>query len=311
MVYFYYIVKYREWKYLEYEIGDILKSFREYKSMTIEELADGICTVEELASFEKEKAYPTIDVLYKLGNRLNLELSYFFDVASKSTINYTPAVMDIIEKYRRERQYHAINFIIQKEKENPVFCKGHLRQYLMWHEGICKFYIENDLQGAIDILTEAISITNSTRQNLTERETEILYSIAVLYFESKEYQSAFPLFLEALTNLDKLPHILDCKVKIKVLYGLSQVFTVLGQYSDSIIYCQKGINICINEVSLYCLSELYYQVGENYIKLGEIEKGKEFLEKCLFLLKLENKHKLIEIAEKEIEYLLANVNINN
>lgn len=291
---------------MEYEIGDILKSFREYKSMTIEELADGICTVEELASFEKEKAYPTIDVLYKLGNRLNLELSYFFDVASKTMTNYSTAVIEIIEKYRRERQYHAIDFIIQKEKENPIFSKGHLKQYLVWHEGICKYYIDHNLPDAIDTLNEAILITNPKRQNLTERETEILYSIAVLYLENKDYNSAFPLFLEALTNLDKLPHILDCKVKIKVLFGLSQVFTELGQYQDSITYCQKGIKLCINEVSLYCLSELHYQIGENYIKLGEVEKGKEYLDICIFLLKMENKHKLIEIMDKEIERLLAN-----
>lgn len=290
---------------MEYEIGDILKSFREYKGMTIEELADGICTTEELISFEKEKTYPTIDVLYKLGNKLNLELSYFFDVASKSTINYSTAVVDIIEKYRRERHYHAINFIIQKEKDNPMFSKGHLKQYLIWHEGICKFYIEKDLSSAIEMLYEAISITNPRRDNLTERETEILYSIAVLYFESKDFQSAFPIYLEALTNLDKLPHILDCKVKIKVLFGLSQVFTELGQYDESIKYCLKGINLCINEVSLFCFNEFHYQIGENYIKLGEVEKGKEYFEKCLFLLSLENKHKFKEIIEQEIERLLA------
>ncbi|MFB6469120.1 hypothetical protein ACE38V_20520 [Cytobacillus sp. Hz8] len=289
---------------LEYEIGDILKSFREYKGMTIEELADGICTTEELISFEKEKTYPTIEQLHNLGNKLNIELSYFFDVASKSTINYSTAVIHLIEKYKVERNYHIINNIIQKETKNPLFCKGYLKQYLMWHEGICTFYIQNDLNKAIEILNNAIVITNPRKYNLNERETEILNSIAVLYLESKDYQSAFPIFLEALTNLDKLPHILNSKVKIRVLFGLSQVFTELGHYNESITNCQKGINICINEGILYGLNEFHYQIGENYIKLGEIDKGKEHIEKCLFLLKLENKPRLMEIIEHEAERLL-------
>ncbi|WP_075983008.1 helix-turn-helix domain-containing protein [Bacillus massilinigeriensis] len=290
---------------MEYEIGDILKSFREYKSMTIEELADGICTVEELASFEKEKAYPTIEQLHKLGIKLNIELSYFFEVASKSTINYSTAVTQIIEKYKRERNYHAIYHIVQKEKLNPIFNIGYLKQYLLWHEGISTFYIESDLKKAISFLYEAIKITNPSKHNLNERETEILNSIAILLFESRDYKSAFPIFLEALTNLDQLPHILNPKVKIRVLFGLSQVFTQLGQYNESLIYCQQGINLCINEESLYCLNEFYYQTGENLIKLGEIEKGKASFEKCLFLLKLENKTKIISLIEKEMDKLLS------
>ena len=289
-----------------YLIGDILKSFREYKKLSISELSEGICTDDELISFEKDKAYPRLDTVYKLAARLNIDVSYFFNVVSETKITYSSAVIQLIEKYKRERNYHAIYNIVQQETGNPLFSPPILAQYIKWHEGICVFYIEKDLEKAESILNEAISITNPNRINLTERETEILNSIAILYYENNNFQSALPIYLEAQTNLDKLPHILNSKVRIRVLFGLSQVFTELGHYEESLKYCQKGIDLCINEESLYCFNEFYYQMGENYIRLGEIDRGKKYLDECLHLLKLENKKRLLEIMEKEVEKLLLN-----
>lgn len=291
---------------VNYLIGDILKSFREYKKLSISELSDGICTEDELISFEKDKAYPRLDTVYKLADRLNMDVSYFFNVVSETRINYSTAVIQLIEKYKRERNYHAIDNIVHQEMGNPLFSPPLLAQYIKWHEGICVFYIEKDLIKAESILNEAISITNPNRINLTERETEILNSIAILYYENSDFHSALPIYLEAQTNLDKLPHILNSKVKIRVLFGLSQVFTKLGDYEESIKYCRKGIDLCINEESLYCFNEFHYQMGDNYIKLGENESGKKYLDECLHLLKLENKTRLLEIMEKEVEKLSIN-----
>ena len=289
---------------MDYLIGDILKSFREFKNFSIAELADGICTEDELISFEKDKVYPRLDTIYKLAARLNMDVSYFFNVVSETTINYSTAVMLLIEKYKRERDYHAVYNIIKQEMENPLFGTPVLTQYLKWHEGICIFYIHKDLEQAIIQLNEAISITNPYKISLTERETEILNSIGILYYENQDFKSALSSYLEALISLDKLPHILNSKVKIKVLFGLSQVFTELGRFEESLIYCQKGIDLCINEESLYCFNEFHYQMGENYVKLGQIEKGKEYFEECLHLLKIEQKTKLLEIIEKEIDKVL-------
>ena len=87
---------------VNYLIGDILKSFREYKKISISELSDGICSEDELISFEKDKAYPRLDTVYKLADRLNVDVSYFFNVVSETRINYSTAVIQLIEKYKRE-----------------------------------------------------------------------------------------------------------------------------------------------------------------------------------------------------------------
>ncbi|MBS4190139.1 helix-turn-helix transcriptional regulator [Bacillus sp. FJAT-49705] len=287
-----------------YLFGEMLQSFRQFKNLTVKELAEGICTEEELISFEKERSYPTLDVLFKIAIKLEVELTHFLDIASKSTVSYPNAVIQIIEKYKRERNYEAINTIVQQEQRNPLFNQKPLKQYLMWHEGICCHHLDKNSDKAFDILSKAIALTNPRRVSLSEREIEILTSIGLIFYETQNYRSAITIFMEALSNIENLPSILNMKGKLRILFGLSQALTDIGEYEESLTYCHKGLNLCINEELLYLLNEFHYQIGENYVKMGEIEKGKEYLEECLHLLKLERKTKIFNIIEEEIDKLL-------
>lgn len=285
----------------EYLIGDSLQSFRQYKGLSVKELAEGICTEEELISFEREKSYPNLVTLNQLANKMNIDLTYFFNIASKSSINYSTAVMQIINKHKRNWNYQAIHEIVQKELENPIFQPVMLKQFLVWHQGICVFYLENNFDKAIQLLHGALDLTNEKRVNLSEREVEILTSIAILYKDMNHYTEAISMFKKGLNDLEKLPHILESRGKVRILFGLSQALTEIGEYQESLVYCQKGIDICIHEEIQYLFANLHYQSGENYIKLGNKEKGKEFLQKAIYILQLQKNDKFIQIIETEME----------
>jgi transcriptional regulator with XRE-family HTH domain len=291
----------------EYTFGEVLKSFREYKEMSLKELADNICTVEELISFEKGSVYPTLDTCFQLAMKLNVELTYILEIISKTNINYPIKIMKIIDRYKRERNYEAVYNIVRIEQKNPLFSQLQLKQYLLWHLGICTFYVEKDFDKAIELLYQAIELTNPSKKNLYENEIEILTSIALLFYDTQEYQVAMTIFMEVLADLDKLPNLCNSLIKLKILFGLSQSLTELGEYQQSISYCEKGIELCTSEEKLFLLLEFHYQLGENYAKLGECTKANDNFNKCLFLLKLERKEKLYEIIEKEIAKQLQNM----
>ncbi|URM33393.1 helix-turn-helix transcriptional regulator [Cytobacillus firmus] len=288
----------------EYLIGDSLKSFRQYKNISVKELADGICSEDELLSYEREKSYPSLETLNQLANKLNIDLTYFFNIASKSSINYSTAVMQIINKYKRKWNYQAIYEIVQKELNNPIFQPAMLKQFLVWHQGISVFYLEKDFEKAINILHGALDLTNEKRENLTEREVEILTSIAILYKDTGRYEEAINLFKKALGDMEKLPHILESRGKVRVLFGLSQALTEMGDFEESLYYCEKGIEICIHEEIMYLFANLHYQSGENLIKLGQKEKGQEYILKSIYILRLQQNENFIQIVEKEMEKLL-------
>ncbi|MEH7441382.1 hypothetical protein V7201_03515 [Bacillus sp. JJ1122] len=287
-----------------YSFGEILKSLRVYKGFTMARLADGICSEEEMVQFEKEEKYPTIDQLYKIALKLNVDLNHFFDIASSDTYNNAHAVMQLINKYKRERDYAAINEILKKEKDNPLFKHTSFRQFLMWHEGICTNYLEEDKEKSVAILYEALNLTNPEKMNMTEREIEILTSIAIVEKDNGNLGRAIEVFQEALNNLTELPQVLDSSIWLKILYGLAQALSKLEKYEESLIYCSKGIDNCIYEENMYLFGEFHYQTGMNFIKLGKLPEGKEYLEKAITIFRLQQNEKFASLVITEMEKLL-------
>ncbi|MEW8972424.1 MAG: hypothetical protein AB2411_17490, partial [Mesobacillus sp.] len=204
-----------------YNFGKILRSTRVFKGLTETQLAEGICTEEDIIQFEKEEKYPTIDQLSKMASKLEVEFNHFFDIASTDTYNYAIGVTELIKKYKRERDYAAINEIIQKEQDNPLFKHTSFNQFLVWHQGICSYYLEGDRQKSIDLLSKALDMTHKEEAAMTEREIEILTSMAIIEKDSGNLDKAVELFHEALNQLTELPQVQDSRIWLRILYGLA------------------------------------------------------------------------------------------
>ncbi|WP_210365751.1 hypothetical protein [Bacillus sp. REN3] len=287
-----------------YSFGEILESLRIYKGLSLAELAEGICSRQDMIQFEKEEKYPTIDQLYKIAMKLEAGLDHFFDFDSTGTFNHAIAVMELIKKYKRERDYQAIHEIIQKEKGNPLFKHTSLKQFLTWHEGICTYYLDGDRDRSVRLLNEALDMTNSERKELDEREIEILTSLAIIEKDSGNLEASVGIFKRALNDLTVLAQVQDSKIWLRILYGLAQALSNLEEYEESLIYCSKGIDNCIYEENMYLFGELHYQTGMNYIKLGKLMAGKEFLERAVNIFNLQQNEKFARLVAIEMEKLL-------
>jgi tetratricopeptide (TPR) repeat protein len=287
-----------------YNFGEILRSSRVFKGLTEAQLAEGICSEVEIIQFEKEEKYPTIDQLFKMASKLKVELNHFFDIASTDTYNYAIAVTELIKKYKRERDYAAIHEIVQKEQDNPLFKHTSFNQFLVWHQGICTYYLEGDRQKSISQLAQALEMTHQEQAGMSEREIEILTSMAIIEKDSGNLDKAVELFQNALNELTGLPQVLDSRIWLRILYGLAQALSKIERYEESLIYCSKGIDNCIYEENMYLFGELYYQTGMNYIKLGKENKGKEYLEKAIMIFKLQQNEKFASLVMDEMGKLL-------
>ncbi|MBY0124113.1 helix-turn-helix domain-containing protein [Bacillus sp. S/N-304-OC-R1] len=288
--------------------GEVLHSLRTYKKLKIEELADGICSAEDIELFEKDHKYPTLEQFSKLADKLNVDVNYLFDFTTSSRFNYSVTVSNLINDYKKKRDYRAIYEIIQKEKANPLFHKTPNQQYLLWHEGICVYYIENNKELAIQLLEKAIKLTNTNFTNLTEREIDILSSIAIIEKDAQNFDTALSLFSEAINHLSAIPYKHDPKIEIKVFYSYAQLLTKVGRYHESLRYCLEGIQICISKDLNYQFADFHYQAGENYIRLGELEKGNEYMEKAITIFNIQGNSKFAQLVKTEYRKLLADSN---
>lgn len=288
-------------------IGDILQSLRIYKGINKVELAEEICSIEELDLIERNMQAPTIDQLFKFANKLNIQLSDLFNFATADTVSYVSAVNGLIERYKRDRNYRAINEIVQREKENPLFNFPSGKQYLLWHEAICLYYLSESekeaMETSVNMLYKAIEITNPSRKGLTEREIEIKMSIALIEKDEKNFEKAIIILKEVLEDIDHLPTLTEPRVRLRALFGLSQSLSRLGLYQESLVYSEKGIDQCINDEVLYLLGEFFYQSGINNIQIGDVHSATKFLTKSLQLFNIQENKNLGNVVEDLLEKL--------
>ncbi|MBS4219848.1 helix-turn-helix domain-containing protein [Bacillus sp. FJAT-49711] len=288
-------------------IGEILQSLRINKGLAIEELAEDICSVEELDLMEKNKQVPTIDQLFRLANKLNVKLSDFFDFTSADSASYVSAVSGLINKYKRERNYKAINEIVQREKNNPLFNFPSSQQFLLWNEAICLYYLaekdSRDNETSISMLNEALDMTNPTRKGLSEREIEIKMSIAIIEKDHMNFEKAISILKEILEDIDILPALAEPQIRLRALFGLSQSLSRLNKFEESLIYSEKGIKQCINDEVLYLLGEFLYQTALNYIAIDNRTEGINHLNNALNIFKLQENDSFSKHVESVMENL--------
>ncbi|MCJ8008538.1 helix-turn-helix domain-containing protein [Lederbergia wuyishanensis] len=288
-------------------IGEILQSLRVNKGIALEELAEDICSVEELDLMEKNKQVPTIDQLFMLANKLNVKLSDFFDFTSADSASYVSAVSGLINKYKRERNYKAIDEIVQREKVNPLFNFPSSQQFLLWNEAICLYYLSEpqirDKETSVKMLNEALDITNPLRKGLSEREIEIKMSIAIIEKDHMNFEGAITILKEILEDIDKFPALAEPQIRLRALFGLSQSLSRLNKFEESLIYSEKGIKQCINDEVLYLLGEFLYQSASNNLALDNKKLGIDYLNKALNIFKLQENHAFSNFVENELEKL--------
>ncbi|MGD6875676.1 helix-turn-helix domain-containing protein [Bacillus infantis] len=294
---------------LDNNFGEVLQSLRNYKGLSITEVSEGICSEEDLVLFEGGKKSPTLVQLANFADKLKVEINYFFNFSMTSSFNYVVAVFNLIEKYKGERNYKAVSEIIQREKNNPSFIHSTQKQFLLWHEAICIFYLEGDKEKAVQHLKEAIRITNPEMAKLTEREAEILVSWAIIEKDDNNYQNSVELFEKVLEHLKDLPHLLNPKVLIKAIYALSQLLTKMGRFAESLEYCEQGIKNCLSNDLLYLFGDLHYQTGENYFRIGNRQLGTLFMEKAASIFELQDNPEYVLLVKKELNKLIEELEV--
>ncbi len=301
-----YYVKVRVRKEMrEYRIGSVMRDLRKMEGLTQQELSRDICTQAQISKIENGEEYPSSITLYKISKRLGVDVNYFFDSVESPRLDYVDAVQSLIRQYIRQRDYDAIHNIIVKEKESPLFQNPLNKQFLMWHEGICVYYIHHNKEDALSKMYQAIELTKQSATFYKEREIEILNSIGIILYEEKEYEQALDTYQTALKSLNELPQTKDENIKIRILNALAKTLGDMSNYDESLIYSNRGIDLCISNESMYLFGELHYQAGESLIKLGKIEQGKEYMEKSMTIFTLQRNERFVKLVEKELEALFV------
>ncbi|UCZ53771.1 helix-turn-helix transcriptional regulator [Bacillus shivajii] len=288
------------------QLGRKIKELRQFYGISQAELCEGICHQSYISKLEKSEVHPSAYVLSHLAVRLGVSMNYFFDQLANSTkVNYIQDVMNNIAKSMDHANYAEVLEIIKLEKNNPLFQTKELKQYLLWREGICVYHLYHDKKRALSLLNDALSLATTTKRNRSERELDILSSIAIIHSIEGDTETAEQIYEDLLQQCVNLPLFSDEKIYLRILFNASKNKYRLNKFKESKDLAHKGVLACLNINSIYMLGELYYQRGKSLL-LFDGEKvchALEDMKKAKFIFEIKKNKKFVSYVDEEIEKL--------
>ncbi|PEG14494.1 helix-turn-helix domain-containing protein [Bacillus toyonensis] len=283
------------------DLGITIKELRIKKNISQSELCHEICSQSQISKIEKGMIYPSSILLYQLSERLGVDPNNIFALTQNKKLKYTENVKYVMRDCIRQHQYKELYEIVTREKYTNNFQTKEDKQFLIWHEAIAIYCVNNSTKVALTLLNNALKLTLTNIDFLSEREIDILHTMAILHAENKEYKKSINILKRCLTNFNKLDFPRNKEIKLKIIYNLAKNLSYTYQYEEAIKYIDKGIQLAINLNTFYLLGELYYGKGSNLLKLKQSneEDVANNMKKSLFIFELTKNEKKLQIIKEE------------
>ena len=291
------------------DLGITIKELRMKKNISQSELCHGICSQSQISKIEKGMIYPSSILLYQLSERLGIDPNNIFALTQNKRLKYVENVKYVMKDCLKQKQYKDLYEIVKKEKNLNNFQTKEEKQFLIWHEAIAIFMVDRSIKTALDLLNNALKLTLTNSDFLSEREIDIMQTMAIFYAENKNFEKSINILKRCLTNFNKLDFPRDKEIKLKILLNLAKCLDSTYQHEEAIKYLDKGIKLAINLNTLYLLGELFYLKGQFLLKIKQhnVEDVVYNWTKALFIFELTEKEyytktlpdELIEIQNKK------------
>jgi transcriptional regulator with XRE-family HTH domain len=285
-----------------YDLGITIKEIRIKKNISQSELCHGICSQSQISKIEKGMIYPSSILLYQLSERLGIDPNNIFALTQNKKLKYVKNVKYVMRDCAKQKQYKELYEIVKQEKKQKNFQSKEDKQFLIWHEAIAIFEVNRSTKTALTLLIHALKLTLTNSDFLSEREIDIMQTMAIFYAEHKEYEKSINILRRCLTNFNKLDFPRDKEIKLKIILNLAKLLDLTYQHEEAIKYLDKGIKLAINLDTLYLLGELYYLKSQYLltIKQHNEEDVVNNMKKALFIFELREKEHYIQMIKDEL-----------
>ncbi|HDR7526522.1 transcriptional regulator [Bacillus cereus] len=284
------------------DLGITIKELRIKKNISQSELCHGICSQSQISKIEKGIIYPSSILLYQLSERLGVDPNNIFALTQNKKIKYIENVKYVIKDCLKQKQYKELYEIVKKEKYLNNFQTKEEKQFLLWNEAIAIFMVKKSTKTALTLLNHALKLTLTNSDFLSEREIDIMQTMAIFYAENKEYEKSINILKKCLANFNKLDFPRDKEIKLKIILNLAKCLDFTYQHEEAIKYVDKGIKLAINLNTLYLLGELFYLKGQYLLKIKQhnVEEVVCNWKKALFIFELTEKEYYLKILPDKI-----------
>ncbi len=175
-------------------------------------------------------------------------------------------------------------------------------QFLLWHDALCVYHLENNAQAALELVQSALEYGVISKKGYTGREIEMLDSMATFYCHLKRYDEAYRVYLRMLELFNHHTDVREAHViELRILFGLASCAHKIGLARESLVYSSQGEEVCIRNKTLYKLGSLLLQKGRCLLELGKRELGLDYLYKSKAIFAIEKQNNQVETVEWAIQ----------
>ena len=187
-----------------------------------------------------------------------------------------------------------------------------------------QIYLKKDAEKSIQFITEALSQSNSTKQNgevyevladvyvhwkqydlaisnykislQNNSQNEVILKLANAYYRNKDYQECLLAYqsikVNSLSNYQKTTY----------YEGLGDVYKKIVQFDNAIDNYKKGLSVAEKHLIKPKITDLNSKIGETYNANGEQDEANSYFKNALDLASQENKKRAVEEKVKVADF---------
>ncbi|HFN6470848.1 TPA: helix-turn-helix domain-containing protein [Streptococcus pneumoniae] len=282
-------------------LAEKLRSKRKELGLSQQSLAKGICEQSQISKIERGNFMPSAELLFKIAQRLEVPLDYFFNEQIEVKSNLSN-FKHLSARLLGDRDYDILEYIYKIELKRNTFLASEDRIYLEWIKAIIDFYQYQSQNKAISTLEIALSKVSSK----TFIYLKILNTLSNFYSligREQDYENNYSLLME-LYQTKNLEHQEFLFGYIRVRYNYAHYLVSKEKYNEAIQEALETIELCKLKHTSYQLAPLLILVGNAGTYFLDKEQVKNYYieakELCkiynnpLMLMKIENYLKELE-----------------
>ena len=276
-------------------LAEKLRSKRKELGLSQQSLAKGICEQSQISKIERGNFMPSAELLFKIAQRLEVPLDYFFNEQIEVKSNLSN-FKHLSARLLGDRDYDGLEYIYKIELKRNTFLASEDRIYLEWIKAIIDFYQYQSQNKAISTLEIALSKVSSK----TFIYLKILNTLSNFYSligREQDYENNYSLLME-LYQTKNLEHQEFLFGYIRVRYNYAHYLVSKEKYNEAIQEALETIELCKLKHTSYQLAPLLILVGNAGTYFLDKEQVKNYYieakELCkiynnpLMLMKIEN-----------------------
>ncbi|HFI0292542.1 TPA: helix-turn-helix domain-containing protein [Streptococcus suis] len=265
-------------------------------------LAEGICEQSQISKIERGHFMPSADLLFKLSQRLEVPLDYFFNeqIEVKSNLsNFKHLSARLLD----DRNYDDLEYLYKIELERSTFLTLEDRMYLEWIKAIIDFYQYDRKHEAISYLENILSkISSNTLIYLKVLNT--LSNFYSLVGREEDYEANYSHLIE-LYQTKNLDHQEFLFGYIRVRYNYAHYLVSKEKYNEAMQEALETIELCKERQTSYHLAPLLVLVGNCGTQFLGKEQVKNYYIEARELCKIYNNPLMLMKIENYLKELDA------